>query len=229
MIALNYQIHGSVMPMIEFQLDTGEHIWAQTGAMRWMNSGIDMKTKARGGLFGMIKRSVSGGDIFVAEFIAAANNSKIAFGHTYPGKIITFNPAEGPIVCQQRSFLCATAGVNYKVYFQRRMGAGFFGGEGFILQKFTGHGLVAIEMDGEYVQMDLQPGETIRVETGSVGAFDETVSMNVEFVKGFTNMFLGGEGMFLTTLKGPGRAFIQTMPVQNMAGEIFKYLPSKKK
>ncbi len=220
----DYKIHGSVMPMIEFSLNRGEYIWAQTGSMQWMDSKIDMKTKAKGGVIGAVKRKFSGGDFFIAEFIATKDDAKVAFGHTYPGKIIVFDVSKKPIICQQRSFLCATKDVNYDVYFQKRFGAGLFGGEGFILQKFTGNGHAVIEMDGEYVERELGPNEVMKVQTGSVGAFEESVEMNIQRVKGVKNMFLGGEGLFLTTLKGPGKVWIQTMPVQNMAAEISKYL-----
>lgn len=223
---MDYYIHGSVMPMIELQLNQGEQVYAQTGAMQWMDADVKMETKMRGGLSGAFKRAFSGGEMFVAYFTAARDDSRVAFGHTYPGKILVFDVSARPIVCQQRSFLCATMDVDYGIHFQRKLGSGFFGGEGFILQKFTGSGQVIIELDGEYVEKELGPGERIKVETGSVGAFEETVSMDIELVKGFANMFLGGEGLFLTTLTGPGKIWLQTMPVQSMVGEMSKYLSS---
>ncbi len=226
---MEYSIHGTVMPMIELEMHQGESVYAQTGAMQWMAQGIDMQTKVKGGVIGAFKRSFSGGDMFIVEFTATDDRVKIAFGHTYPGKIMVFNVSETSLICQQRAFLCATPNVEYDIHIQKKLGTGFFGGEGFIMQKFRGQGLVVIEMDGECVEKHLQPGERIRVATGSVGAFEETVSMDIERVKGFTNMFLGGEGLFLTTLTGPGKVWIQTMPVQDMVGEISKYIPSSKK
>ena len=167
--------------------------------------------------------------MFTVDFNVTAEEGKVAFGHTYPGQIMVFDIGETSLICQQRAFLCATPNVDYDIHIQRKLGTGFFGGEGFIMQKFKGSGQVFIEMDGECVERHLAAGEKIRVATGSVGAFEETVDMSIETVKGFTNMFLGGEGIFLTTLTGPGTVWIQTMPVQEMVGEISKYLPSSRK
>jgi len=163
--------------------------------------------------------------MFVNYFTGLANNSVVAFGHTYPGNIIPLDISQGTIICQRRSFLCAFESVNYDVYIQQRLSAGFFGGEGFIMQKLSGAGMAFIEIDGECIVKELGPGERIRVETGSVGAFEEGVDFNIERVKGIKNMFLGGEGLFLTTLTGPGKVWIQTMPIQSMAGELMNYLP----
>lgn len=226
---MEYVIHGSVMPMIELEMNRGESVYAQTGAMQWMDGNIDMQTRLKGGMMGALKRSFSGGDMFTVDFTAKTDHAKVAFGHTYPGKILVFDVSESTLICQQRGFLCATPGVDYDVHFQKKLGTAVFGGEGFIMQKFQGQGLVIVEMDGECVEKHLQPGERIKVDTGSVGAFEETVSMDIERIKGFRNMFLGGEGLFLTTLTGPGKVWIQTMPVQDMVGEISKYLPSSKK
>ena len=225
---MQHTMYGSVMPMIELALNKGEQVYAQTGAMQWMDVKIKMETKMKGGLTGAFKRAFSGGDMFVSYFTAEEDGAKVAFGHTYPGQILVFDIGAKPVICQQRSFLCATMGVDYGIYLQKKLGTGVFGGEGFILQKFSGNGQAIIEVDGECVEKELAAGEKIRVETGSVGAFEESVSMDIQLVKGFTNMFLGGEGLFLTTLTGPGKVWLQTMPVQNMVGEISKYLPSNK-
>ncbi len=226
---MDYVIHGSMMPMIELTMQRDELVYAQTGAMQWMSQNMDMKTKVKGGMMGALKRSVSGGQMFTVDFRAEADNAQVSFGHTYPGQIMVIDIAQTSLVCQQRAFLCAEPTVDYDIHIQKRLGTGFFGGEGFIMQKFTGRGLVIIEMDGECVEKELQAGERIKVATGSVGAFEETVDMSIETVKGFTNMFLGGEGLFLTTLTGPGKVWIQTMPVQDMVGEISKYLPRKRR
>ena len=218
------------MPMLEFELTQGKRLYAQTGAMQWMSNSVKMETEMKGGFLGAIKRSVSGEDMFIQYFSAMDDNAVIAFGHTYPGHIIPMDMSQGPILCQQRSFLCAEESVNYDIVFQKRLKAGFFSGEGFILQKLSGNGMAFIEIDGECVEKYLAPGEVLKVETGSVGAIEESVDLNIERIKGFRNMFLGGsEGIFLTTLTGPVKIWLQTMPVQSLTGEIYKYFSSDSK
>lgn len=225
---LNYIILGSVMPMVEIKLKREERLYAQSGAMQWMDQNIKMDTEMKGGVFGALKRQVSGESMFVQYFTGLADGAVVAFGHTYPGNIIPVDVSSGPIICQRRAFLCAFETVEYNVFFQRRIGAGFFGGEGFIMQKLSGRGTAFIEIDGECIEKQLAPGEKISVETGSVGAFEESVNFNIERIKGIKNMFLGGEGMFLTTLTGPGKIWLQTMPIQSMTAELFQYLPSSR-
>ena len=225
---LNYQILGSVMPMVEIRLKRDERLYAQSGAMQWMDQNINMETEMKGGVIGALKRQVSGESMFVQYFTGMADSAVVAFGHTYPGNIIPVDVTNGPIICQRRAFLCAFETVQYDVFFQKRLGAGFFGGEGFIMQKVSGQGTVFLEIDGECIEKELGPGEKIRVETGSVGAFEESIDFNIERVKGIKNMFLGGEGLFLTTLTGPGKIWLQTMPIQSMSAELFQYLPSSR-
>lgn len=225
---LDYRVLGSVMPLLEISLQRGQKLFAQTGAMKWMDGGVKMDTAMRGGLMGALKRRVSGESMFVSYFTGQQDGATIAFGHSFPGHMIPLDLSQGPMICQRRAFLCATEDVEYDVYFQRNLGAGFFGGEGFIMQRLSGPGMAFIEIDGECVTRDLGPKETIRVETGSVGAFEESVSMNIERVKGAMNVFLGGEGFFLTTLTGPGKVWLQTMPIQSMSGEISNYITSGK-
>ncbi len=226
---LDYQILGSVMPMLEIVLKKSQRLYAQTGSMQWMDVNIQMDTAMRGGVFGALKRTISGEGMFLNYFSALSDGATVAFGHTFPGTIIPLDLNQGPMLCQRRSFLCATETVDYDIVLQRRLGAGFFGGEGFILQKLSGSGMAFIEIDGECVEKTLGPGETIRVETSAVGAFQESVTMDIERVKGFKNMFVGGEGLFLTTLKGPGRVWLQTMPIQSMAGELSGFLSTGRK
>ena len=224
---MKHEIIGTVMPMVELELDAGETVYAQTGAMQWMTEEIEMQTNMRGGVFGGIKRRLSGGDMFLAHFSSRTPGGRVAFGHSFPGRIIEVDVARTPMVCQKRAFLCATEGVDYDVAFQRSIGTGLFGGEGFIMQSFSGEGTVFVEMDGESVMRELGPGETLRMETGALGMCDAGMNIDIQRVKGVKNMFLGGEGLFLTTVEGPGRVWIQTMPAQNMAGEISKFLPSR--
>lgn len=220
------EIFGSVMPMLEIELNRGDSIYAQTGAMQWMSEHIDMQTNMRGGVFGAIKRGVSGESMFLVNYSADQDGARVAFGHSFPGKIIEIDVGEKSIICQKRAFLCATEDVDLDIEFQKKLGTGFFGGEGFIMQRLSGKGTAWIEMDGEYVVKELAPGEKLRLDTGALGMYEAGMDLNIDRVKGFKNMFLGGEGIFLTTIEGPGKVWIQTMPAQNMASEIASYIPS---
>ncbi|UNC90992.1 TIGR00266 family protein [Candidatus Contubernalis alkaliaceticus] len=222
---MKYKIIGTTMPMAELKLEKGERITAQPGAMKWMTSGIQMETSMKGGLKGALKRTLSGEKAFMNYFSALQDKEIVAFGHTFPGNILVLDLSEKSIVCQKRSFLCSTDEVELNITYQKKLGTAFFGGEGFVMQKLSGNGLAFVEIDGECVKKELAPGQTIKVETGAVAMFEESVQMNIERVKGFKNMFFGGEGMFLTTLIGPGTVWLQTMPIQNLAADIFSYLP----
>ncbi len=224
---MEYKIIGEVMPALEFTLEKGEKIKSQAGAMKWMDSNIKMDTEMQGGIGGFIKRKAMGESGFLNKFEAAASDSILSFGHSYPGHIIPLEIKE-PIICQRRAFLCATENIELDIYLQKKLGSGFFSGEGFILQKLSGSGMAFVELDGEIVTRELAPGEKIKVETGAVGMFDSTININVERVKGAKNLFFGGEGLFLTTLEGPGKVWLQTMPVQSHVGEISKYIETKK-
>ena len=178
-----------------------------------------------GGLGGALKRKLSGESAFLNFFSALNEGESIAFGHTFPGHIIPLDISRQPIICQRRAFLCAVESVEMNIHFQRRLGSGFFGGEGFIMQKLSGSGMAFVEIDGESVEIELSPGKSIKVETGAVGMFEESVQMNIEMVKGFKNVLFGGEGLFLTTLTGPGKVWLQTMPIQGMVAEMSSFLP----
>lgn len=225
---MEYRVLGTTMPVVELTLEQNEKIRAQPGAMKWMTSGMQMHTNLTGGMFGAIKRSISGEDAFLTYFEATGERERVAFGHTFPGYIISLDISQQAIVCQKRAFLCSQENVNFDIYFQQRLGSGFFGGEGFVMQKLSGNGLAFVEIDGECIELTLQPGESIKVETGAVGMFEETVQMDIKRVKGFRNLLLGGEGLFLTTLTGPGKIWLQTMPIQSMVGEISTYLQQEK-
>jgi uncharacterized protein (TIGR00266 family) len=216
------------MPVVELTLSPGEVVFAQPGSMSFMDADVQMETKT-GGLFKGLARSLMGESLFLVWFTGRREGHKIAFGHSFPGQIIPVDVEQQSIICQKRAFLCAQEGVELSVAFQRRLGAGIFGGEGFIMQKLSGRGVAFMEIDGECIIRDLAPGEKIRVETGNVAAFQASVQMDVEMVKGFTNIFFGGEGLFLTTLAGPGRVWLQTMPLQNVARDLIPFLPKPSK
>lgn len=222
---MRYTIHGTVMPLLEITLEGGERLKSQAGAMKWMDTSITMTTSMAGGLGGFFKRSIMGESGFLNFFEAQAPGGRVAFGHTFPGTILPVEVGQQSLVCQKRAFLCATPGVELELAFQKRLSSGFFGGEGFIMQALKGEGTAFVEIDGEVAELTLAPGEAIRVETGAVGMFESSVTMDIEMVKGFSNVLFGGEGLFLTTLRGPGKVWLQTMPIQSMSRELFPYLP----
>lgn len=226
---MNYKIIGSTMPLLQVTLSRGEVIKCQAGAMKWMDAAVEMKTEMDGGIGGFFKRKIMGESGFMNFFRAERDGDRIAFGHTFPGYIIPIDVTQRSIICQKRAFLCATEEVELEIAFQKRLGSGFFGGEGFIMQELKGKGTAFVEIDGEAVEIELERGQSIKVETGAVGMYESTVNMNIEMVKGFSNILFGGEGLFLTTLTGPGKVWIQTMPIQSMAGELFPFLPTPSK
>ncbi len=225
---VKYEIVGTTMPMVTITLSLGEVVQCQAGAMKWMDSDIDMKTKMQGGLGGLVKRSMMGESGFLNNYEARIDGARIAFGHTFPGKIMPVRVEEVDMICQKRSFLCSELSVELDIAFQKRLGTGFFGGEGFVMQRLRGSGMAFVEIDGEVIEMELAVGQSIKVETGAVAMFQESVNMDIQMVKGIGNMLFGGEGLFLTTLTGPGKVWLQTMSIQSLAREVYPYLPSAK-
>ena len=226
---MEYKIIGQTVPAVEMTLRQGEVVYTQSGGMTYQTDGIQMKTNARGGVFKSLGRAFSGESIFMAHYSAETDGAKIAFSTTVPGSIVPVNMADLPngLIIQKGSFLCAENTVSTQVTFTKKFSSGLFGGEGFILQKATGTGLLFLEVDGDMITMTLQPGETIKVDTGNVVAFENSVSYQIETVKGLGNIFLGGEGLFLTKLVGPGRIILQTQNFGDFVGRIVPFLPSK--
>ena len=222
----NYKVLGTIMQTVVMHLRAGQTVYTETGALSWMQEGIRMDTNMRGGLGGILGRVFTGESLFVANFTAERDNAMIAFSAEFPGKIIPLNLAQGQsIVAQRDSFLMAEKSVNMAVQFQRRFGA-FFGGEGLMMQRFDGPGTVFVALDGEVVEYTLGPGERLKVDTGHVALFEPSVEFSVELVKGFKNILFGGEGLLFATLTGPGRVWLQSMPMSKLAGAIAQYLPS---
>ncbi len=226
---MEYKIIGQTVPAVEMTLRQGEVVYTQSGGMTYQTEGIQMKTNARGGVLKSLGRAFSGESIFMAHYSAETDGAKIAFSTTVPGSIVPVNMADLPngLIIQKGSFLCAENTVSTQVTFTKKFSSGLFGGEGFILQKATGSGLLFLEVDGDMITMTLQPGETIKVDTGNVVAFENSVSYQIETVKGLGNIFLGGEGLFLTKLVGPGRVILQTQNFGDFVGRIVPFLPSK--
>ena len=220
---IDYLIHGDDMQLVEITLDPGEGVRAEAGAMMFMEDGIVMQTSTGGGLFQGFKRMVTGESFFITTFLnGGSKRSNVAFGAPYPGKVIPLELEKlgGTFLCQKDSFLCAARGIEIEIAFTRKLGAGLFGGEGFILQRLEGSGLVFVHAGGTIIQKELRPGERLRVDTGCLVGFHPGVDYNIEFVGGFTNALFGGEGLFLATLTGPGLVYLQSLPFSRLADRI---------
>ena len=225
---MKYEIKGEPLPVAICNLQPGESIICESGAMCWMSPNMQMETVG-GGAGKMLGRKFSGESMFQNRYTAKGGPGLIAVGSSFPGSIraIQVDPAH-PIVTQKRAFLAAEPGVELSVFFQKKMGAGFFGGEGFIMQQLSGNGLVFLEIDGSAVEDDLEPGEQIIADTGYVAMMDASCRMDIQTVKGMKNMLFGGEGLFNTVVTGPGHVVLQTMPLTGFAGAIASVLPRAK-
>ena len=227
---MEYEISGGSFPTVVCTLQKGETMKDESGAMAFMTSAIKMDTNTGGGLLKGLGRALAGDTIFLNFFTAQEDNQKIAFSACYPGKIIPIRlDGSNTIIGEKNAFLAAEKGVDIDIFFKKSLGVGLFGGEGFVLQKFSGTGMLFLEIDGEVIEHDLQPGEHLLVNQGHIAAMEESVSFEVERVKGAKNMLFGGEGIFFTKLTGPGKVWIQTMPVSKLADAIIPYLPEPKR
>ena len=223
---MEYEITGGSFPIVVCTLQEGETLKNETGAMAFMSSDIKMDTNTGGGLLKGLGRALSGDTIFLNYFTAKSDNQKIGFSARTPGKIFPVRlDGTNTIIGQKNAFLAAEDGVDLDIYFKNKLGAGIFGGEGFILQKFSGNGVVFLEIDGEVIERELQPGEKLLVDPGHIAAMEESVQFDVERVKGAKNI-LFGEGLFFTRLTGPGKVWIQTMPISKLAEAIIPFIPT---
>ena len=223
---MKYQIQGEPMPVVICELEGGESLICEAGAMSWMSPNMQMETSG-GGVGKILGRMFSGESLFQNRY-TAQGNGMIAFASSFPGSIraIEIDPAH-PVVVQKRGFLAAEAGVELSVFFQKKVGAGFVGGEGFVMQELSGRGTAFIEIDGSTVEYELQPGQQIIVSTGQLAMMEESCSIDIQTVKGVKNALLGGEGLFNTVITGPGRVTLQTMPLAGFASALAPYLPTK--
>ena len=226
---MNYKLIGQTVPVVEMTLNKGEKVYTQSGGMAYQTEGISMSTNARGGIMKSLGRKLSGESMFMANYTAEKDNVTIAFASTVPGSIVPVDMRNHPngFIMQKGAFLCAEDSINTSVAFSKRFGAGLFGGEGFILQKAEGQGTLFMEVDGDIIEKELAPGEVLKVDTGNVVAFDSRVSYEIETVKGLGNIFLGGEGLFLTKLVGPGKVILQSQNFKDFAGRIIPYIPQR--
>ena len=220
---MQYEIKGGAFPVVECKLAAGEQMITESGSMVWMTTNMQMETKG-GGLGKMFSKALSGENMFQNYYTAQGGPGLIAFGSSFPGKILALDIGQRGMIVQKRAFLASESTVELTVTFNKKLGAGLFGGEGFIMQKLSGRGIAFIEIDGELVEYELQPGQRLLVDTGNVAGFEETVSMDIQQVKGIKNKLLGGEGFFNMLLTGPGRIWLQTMPISNIASAVAPFI-----
>ena len=223
---LDYEVFGENLPGVKITLSRGESIYTQSGGMAWRDESINMETNMKGGLMKGLGRMLSGESLFMATYTGLKDGSEIVIASTFPGAILPLDISKGSIIAQKNAFLCAQSTVTLSNHFTKRLGAGLFGGEGFILQKLEGSGMAFLEVDGSLVEKTLEAGQKIYVDTGNVAAFESRVSYEIESVKGFKNVLFGGEGLFLTKLTGPGKVWLQTMTMPSFAKKIIPYLPT---
>jgi uncharacterized protein (TIGR00266 family) len=223
-------ILGTTLPVLEVDLMPGETIYSESGELSWMTSSIQMKTHTQagggGGFFGAFKRVVAGGSLFMTEYTPAGTPGSVSFAARVPGHIVPVDITPGnELMVHRHGFMCATTGVTLTIGFQQNLGAGIFGGDGFILQKVGGQGTAWLELSGELIKKDLAAGETLRVHPGHVGAFHTSVGFNITTVPGIKNALFGGDGIFLAALTGPGSVWLQTLPISRLAVALVPYLP----
>lgn len=221
---IDYEIHGDDMQIVEIELDPGEGVRAEAGAMMFMENDIEMQTSTGGGLFKGFKRIFAGESFFITTFLFnGTGKGHVAFGAPYPGKIVPLDLSQhgGQFLCQKDAFLCAAQGIEIEVAFTKRIGAGLFGGEGFILQRLEGEGLAFIHAGGTIIKKNLAAGEKLRVDTGCLAAFETSVDYDIQFIGGFKNALFGGEGIFLACLTGPGLVYLQSLPFSRLADRVY--------
>ncbi len=222
---MRYEIKGGSFPVVVCQLENGEQMITEKGSMAWMSPNMQMETKG-GGLGKMFSRAFSGESMF-QNIYTAKGAGMIAFGSSFPGQIKPITIGYGQeMILQKSAFLASESGVQLSTHFSKKLGAGFFGGEGFIMQRLSGQGTAFVEIDGELVEYDLRPGQQIVVDTGNVAGFTPGVQLDIRQVSGAKNIFFGGEGLFNTVLTGPGRVWLQTMPIYNVAMSIRPFIPT---
>jgi len=219
---IDYAIVGDDMQAVIVALDPGEIVQAESGAMMFMEQGVEMNTEMQGGLFGGLKRMVAGESLFLVTFINNGRDKRrVAFAAPYPGKIITLNLAEtGSMICQRDAYLASAYGIEIEMAFTRRLGAGFFGGEGFILQRLSGDGYAFVHAGGTVITKDLEAGESLKVDTGCLVALQDSVDYDIKMISGVKTMLFGGEGLFYADLTGPGKVWLQTLPFSRLADRV---------
>ena len=224
---MKYSIQGETLPVVICELESGESMITESGAMAWMSPNMKMETTSNGGIGKAFGRMFSGENMFQNRYTAQGGNGLIAFASSFPGSIKAFEVGPGrDYIFQKKTFLAGEKGIDISVHFQKKFASGLFGGEGFILQKISGRGIVFAEFDGHVVEYDLKRGQQIVIDTGYLAAMDATCQIDIQTVPGVKNVVFGGEGIFHTVVTGPGRIWLQTMPIYNVAGAIRPYIPT---
>jgi uncharacterized protein (TIGR00266 family) len=222
---IRYEIEGGNLPVVICYPEQGQTLCTEKGAMSWMSPNMKMETNAGGGIGKVFGRLFSGESIFMNEYTPELGNGMIAFASSFPGSIIPYQVTPGNgIIVQKRGFLAMEKGLDLSIYFQKRLSRGLFGGEGFIMQRISGNGMVFLEIDGHCKEYTLAHGESLIVDTGYLAAMSESCTMDIQTVKGVKNMFFGGEGIFHTRVTGPGKVYIQSMPISHMAEVLQPYI-----
>ena len=226
---MRYEIHGEPLPVVTCFVNPGETLITESGSMAWMSPNMKMETSTNGGIGKALGRMFSGDSIFQNRYTANGGEGMIAFASSFPGSIRALNISPGNnMIVQKSAFLASEAGVTLSLHFQKKLGAGFFGGEGFIMQKLSGNGTAFIEIDGSAMEYDLEAGQSMVIDTGYLAAMTESCTMDIQTVPGVKNMFFGGEGVFNTVVTGPGKIILQTMPISNVAATLRPFFPSAK-
>lgn len=225
---MNYKISGDSLPVLTLELEPGEGAKATSGAMGWMNGAVKISTDMDGGLIKGIGRMLAGESLFFCHYRAEGGRVLLSMPSSLPGSIVAMELAQGQsIIAQKSAFMCSSESAGVSVAFTKKLSTGFFGGEGFILQRITGPGMAFFEIDGSVTEYELAPGEVMKVDTGHIALFEDTVSYDIETVRGFKNMLFGGEGLFLALLRGPGRIWLQSMPIAKLAELIIPFVPGR--
>lgn len=224
---MRYEILGETLPVVICHLEAGEKMINEGGSMAWMTPNMLMETTSNGGVGKVLGRMFSGEKLFQNVYTAQGGPGMIAFASSFPGSVRAFSIEPGKdMIFQKSAFLAGESGIDLSIFFNKKIGSGLFGGEGFIMQRASGYGTVFAEFDGHVVEYDLMPGQQMVVDTGHIAAMEATCSMDIKSVPGVKNMLFGGEGIFNTVITGPGRIWLQTMPISNVAGAIIPYIPT---
>lgn len=223
---MKYRIDGNMMQTATVELGENESVYSESGSMAWMSDNIEMTSEMRGGVGAALGRAFAGESIFLVNLTAKGNKGFVTFANEFPGKILPLQlKKDQKMICQKDSFMAAEQTVHLKTHFRKKLGVGLFGGEGFVLQEISGPGTVFLTMDGEITEMTLKEGQKLKVDTGSLAMMEPTVKFDVEMMKGVKNMLFGGEGMFLAVLEGPGKVWLQSMPVSGLAMAVARFIP----
>jgi uncharacterized protein (TIGR00266 family) len=226
---MKYEINGSVMQTLDIHLRQGESIYTESGGMAWMRGNITMETNTRGGVMAGLGRALAGESLFLTTYTCESPDGLIVFTPEIPGKVLDVQLSSGQsLICQKDAFMCAQDTVKLEMHFRKKLGAGLFGGEGFILQKITGPGFAFIEIPGEVREYDLPSEAVLKVDPGHIAMFEPTIDYDISRVRGLKNILFSGEGLFLATLRGPGKVWMQSLPLSNLAAKLARYLPTKR-